>query len=273
MTKGFPGGSGGKESACNAGDPGSISVLGRSPGGNRLQYCCLENPMDRRASSMGSQIAGHIWATNTFTSSCEMRSLIPEFEQPFQTHFCSPSQDKLLQWSQRELGVRLEGRPGGAGWRERKRSFWIGGDPDKTVLQSQEELRVFSQEVLSPPALCSCPSARHVAWPFMITHVECVHIPVEQSRFVTGWTTPATGNGSETTWKEAFVDCHWAPSSATSCPTNSWECGHWAGGRLPLGRRQAGCHLPMTFSWEKLRLFWMMGMNPVIWVMGWLNQE
>ena len=47
---GFPGGSVGKESICNAGDPGSISGLGRSAGegtGNPLQYSCLENPMDR----------------------------------------------------------------------------------------------------------------------------------------------------------------------------------------------------------------------------------
>ena len=38
-----------KESACNAGDPGLIPGLGRSPGGgngNPLQYSCLENPMD-----------------------------------------------------------------------------------------------------------------------------------------------------------------------------------------------------------------------------------
>ena len=49
---GFPGGSDGKESACNAGDPGSIPGSGRSPGeenGNPLQYSCLENPMDRGA--------------------------------------------------------------------------------------------------------------------------------------------------------------------------------------------------------------------------------
>ena len=49
---GFPGGSVGKESACNAGDPVSISGLGRSPGegnGNPLQYSCLENLMDRGA--------------------------------------------------------------------------------------------------------------------------------------------------------------------------------------------------------------------------------
>ena len=46
---GFPGGSEGKASACNAGDPGSIPGWGRSPGegiGNPLQYSCLENPMD-----------------------------------------------------------------------------------------------------------------------------------------------------------------------------------------------------------------------------------
>ena len=39
-----------KESTSNAGDPGSIPGLGRSPGegnGNPFQYSCLENPMDR----------------------------------------------------------------------------------------------------------------------------------------------------------------------------------------------------------------------------------
>ena len=42
-------GSGGKASAYNAGDPGSVLGLGRSPGkgnGNPLQYSCLENPID-----------------------------------------------------------------------------------------------------------------------------------------------------------------------------------------------------------------------------------
>ena len=50
--KGFPGGSVGKESACNAEEPGSIPGLGRSPGegnGNPFQYSCLENSMDRGA--------------------------------------------------------------------------------------------------------------------------------------------------------------------------------------------------------------------------------
>jgi len=40
------------ETACNAGDPGSMPESGRSPGegiGNPLQYSCMENPMDRAA--------------------------------------------------------------------------------------------------------------------------------------------------------------------------------------------------------------------------------
>ena len=49
---GFPCSSVSKESACSAGDPGSIPGLGRYPGeanGNPLQHPCLENPMDRGA--------------------------------------------------------------------------------------------------------------------------------------------------------------------------------------------------------------------------------
>ena len=50
--KGFPCGSSGKESACNAGDLGSTPGLGRSPGegkGYPLLYSGLENSMDREA--------------------------------------------------------------------------------------------------------------------------------------------------------------------------------------------------------------------------------
>ena len=48
----IPGGSDYKPSACNAGDPGLIPGLRRSPGegnGNQLQYSCLENSMNREA--------------------------------------------------------------------------------------------------------------------------------------------------------------------------------------------------------------------------------
>ena len=50
--KSLPGRSDSKESACNAGDLGLIPGMGRSLGegnGKPLQYCCLENPMDRGA--------------------------------------------------------------------------------------------------------------------------------------------------------------------------------------------------------------------------------
>ena len=49
---GFPGGSVGKESTCDAGDVGLIPESGRSPGegnGHPLQYSCLENPRDTGA--------------------------------------------------------------------------------------------------------------------------------------------------------------------------------------------------------------------------------
>ena len=64
-----------KESACNAGDLGSIPGLGRSPGGgngNPLQYSCLENPMNReepgRLQSVGVQELDTTERLSTHTS-------------------------------------------------------------------------------------------------------------------------------------------------------------------------------------------------------------
>ena len=67
--KGFPGGSVGEESACNAGDAGDTGLipgLGRFPGvghGNPLQYSCLENSNGQRSLagylSMGSHTVRH----------------------------------------------------------------------------------------------------------------------------------------------------------------------------------------------------------------------
>ena len=65
LSGGFPHSSVSKESACNAGDLGSILGLGRSPGEghfNPLQYSCLENPLDRgawQAWSIGSHRVRH----------------------------------------------------------------------------------------------------------------------------------------------------------------------------------------------------------------------
>ena len=55
----FPYSSDGKESACNAGDLGSIPGLGRSPGernGNPLQYYCLDKSWDSKESGMAEQL-------------------------------------------------------------------------------------------------------------------------------------------------------------------------------------------------------------------------
>ena len=59
-----PGGSDNKESACDAGDPGSIPGLGRSPGegnGNLLQYSCLENSMDGGAWQATVHVVAKSW--------------------------------------------------------------------------------------------------------------------------------------------------------------------------------------------------------------------
>ena len=69
VNKCFPHSSVGKDSACNARDPGSIPGLGRSPGegnGNPFQYSCLENPMGRggwQATVHGVARVGHDLAT------------------------------------------------------------------------------------------------------------------------------------------------------------------------------------------------------------------
>ena len=63
---GFPGSLDSKESACNTGDPGSTSGLGRFPeegNGYPLQYSCLENSIRTGSlwatQSVGSQRVGH----------------------------------------------------------------------------------------------------------------------------------------------------------------------------------------------------------------------
>ena len=58
-SRGFPGGSDGKESACNEEDLGSISGLGRSSregNGHPLQYSCLENPMGQDALPLATRM-------------------------------------------------------------------------------------------------------------------------------------------------------------------------------------------------------------------------
>ena len=87
FSKGFPGGSEVKVSACSAGDLGSIPGSGRSPGegnGNPLQYSCLENPMD----------GGAWWATvHGITKS---RTWLSDFTFTFTFHFLQCLQHLLV---------------------------------------------------------------------------------------------------------------------------------------------------------------------------------
>ena len=91
---GFPHGSVGKSSACNAGGPGSIPGLRRSPGegnGNPLKYSCLENPMDRgawQATVLGITRVQHDLATKPPTTTTIYIYIYPF---PLQVVYSAPS--------------------------------------------------------------------------------------------------------------------------------------------------------------------------------------
>ena len=74
---GFPDGSHGIASVCNAGDSGLIPGSGRSPGegnGNPLQHSCWENPMDRGA---WRPTVHEVTKSQTRLSTCDETSTIP----------------------------------------------------------------------------------------------------------------------------------------------------------------------------------------------------
>ena len=104
---GFPGGSGGKESACNAGDPGLIPGWKRSPGeghGNPLQYSCLEKPMDREAWQAIVHRVTKSWTTQPLNHHC--------FQQPGDSPLscgaspCTTAVSSLQDWQCQPWGTR-----------------------------------------------------------------------------------------------------------------------------------------------------------------------
>ena len=84
--RGFPGGSGVKESACNAGDPGLIPGLRRFPGegnGNPLQYSCLEKSHGQRSLVRYSPWSCRViydWTLVLFLLAWEMSAIVRWFE-------------------------------------------------------------------------------------------------------------------------------------------------------------------------------------------------
>ena len=89
----------GKESACNAGDPGSIPRSGRSPGegiDNSLQYTCLENCMDREA----------WWAT--VHEVAKSWTWLSDYHIRFVKAFLPISNRLLISWLQSPSAVILE---------------------------------------------------------------------------------------------------------------------------------------------------------------------
>ena len=117
----FPGGSDSKESACNAGDQGSVLGLGRSPGegnGNLLQYSCLR--IHGQRSLAGKQRVGHHWVTNSHFQETKEDSLshfveLDIFQNPlFDLCFTSPClssrglrQPSLKRWTRNTRAVQL----------------------------------------------------------------------------------------------------------------------------------------------------------------------
>ena len=116
----FPGGSDSKESACHAGDPGSIPGLRRSPGegnGNPLQYSCLENSMDRGAWQVHGVLKSRTWLSN-FHLQQRSKMFCSQLRERYtkRSFWCPPSILNfllcLLAWKYMILGSATMGKGG-----------------------------------------------------------------------------------------------------------------------------------------------------------------
>ena len=104
----FPGGSEDKASACNAGDPGTIPGLGRSPGegnGNPLQYSCPENPMGRGAwqATVHGVAKSQTWLSNFTHTHTLLQVLSPPNSSNVHRKFGRILRKSLL-WYRTEFG-------------------------------------------------------------------------------------------------------------------------------------------------------------------------
>ena len=94
--EGFPGGSDGKESARNAGDPSSLPGLGKFSGegnGNPFQYSCLENSMDRGAwwATVHRVAKSWTWLSNFIFTFIQLKYVNWNFDRNLKAHLPSLS--------------------------------------------------------------------------------------------------------------------------------------------------------------------------------------
>ena len=153
VQEGFPDGSGGKKSACNAGDLGSVSGLGRFPGegnGKALQYSCLGNPMDR----------GAWWATVHGVAKCW--TWVTHFTFRFRKKECC---DGLVMSAtgvqspctcQKHVWESLGSHVNVCSWR-RTAYMWV-----LPTLAYDGPAVLFSSQALGSPVPCSSPRGNHL---------------------------------------------------------------------------------------------------------------
>ena len=152
-----PGGSDGKESACNAGEPGSIPGLGRAPGegnDNPFQYSCLEKSTDRGAwLGRGSIRWGHNesdtteWLTLSLSNSerqfDELKNKINEQNEFFtkETEILKKNQILELKNSMNEVKNTLESLRNRADQTEER----ISNLKDRNLGMTQEWDKIFKK--------------------------------------------------------------------------------------------------------------------------------
>ena len=204
---GFPCGSAGKESICNAGDLGLIPGMGRAPGerkGYPLQYSGLENFMD---SPWVPKRVGHDWVTFTFhfhfLFSFAFHFFSQLFVRPPQTTilpFCiSFSWGWFWAWTVRVDSAEL--KPG----KGRARSFVtlkneISWSP--SLLNVPFLTKTVQNPVAFPWLLCSFP--RILAGPEILFSYKFFHhastVNKTENAVVLGWGPPATFHWGIRTW-------------------------------------------------------------------------
>ena len=154
---GFPRKSVGKESACNAGDPGLIPELGRSSGrgnGNPLCYSCLENPKDRgawQATVHRVERVGHDLTTKEREMDCETNFFTIMNTSAIIFHSLAKAEvlihnNKQLEFTQKHTYAQTHTCPSQRGRRQ----------PEIISLSNLEGCR-YSQLICSPMVLFAAP--------------------------------------------------------------------------------------------------------------------